>query len=476
MLNLVTDDWIPIRRTGADGATVVAPWQLAAEDIVGFDWDRADFGISCRELVIGLLQLAFPPRDEREWHRRWCSPRQEDWREALDRWAGCFELGGPDARFMQDAEPFEDTAPQSRLRPASALFMDSPGQGALKRNTDLFVSRRQDGPLATGTAAMALFTLQSWACAGGGGHFVSLRGGGPLSTLVMPELPTGEGHRLARELWANVLPMPALPPAEAPSALPWLRNRTGPEGATRVSPRDAHPLEAWFAMPRRLRLAGFDAQAGTVGHCCQVPYGTQYVGWRHPFSPQRRLRPEDSWRTVRSHPSGPEMCNFLVWSLPARQDGRFRPAPAVEAFRSRGLPYRILAGGWAMDRAKPLNFVCGLVPGISSVAASDPEREGRLHRLAGMAELLANELRSACGAEADILVEEFVRKTSDEFRAAFAAIEAGGGGREAAAWIRAGRDAALALAEVAAPRNVDCRERVATAFRRAGARQPDPVN
>ncbi|MGG2362666.1 type I-E CRISPR-associated protein Cse1/CasA, partial [Salmonella enterica] len=82
------------------------------------------------------------------------------------------------------------------------LLIESPGANTLKKNLDHFVRRGRVEVLAPAAAAMALFTLQTFAPSGGAGHRTSLRGGGPLTTLVRPGTVAGLSDALWPLLWA----------------------------------------------------------------------------------------------------------------------------------------------------------------------------------------------------------------------------------------------------------------------------------
>ena len=68
-LNLITDSWIPALR-GNEQVTL-RPDQIAEEGVVRPDWPRADLNLACLELLVGLLFLADPPRDDGDWHERY---------------------------------------------------------------------------------------------------------------------------------------------------------------------------------------------------------------------------------------------------------------------------------------------------------------------------------------------------------------------------------------------------------------------
>jgi CRISPR system Cascade subunit CasA len=102
-------------------------------------------------------------------------------------YAAAFSLDGEGPRFLQDFSPLG-----GEPRPVEALFIEAPGANALKLNTDLLVKRERIRVLSRGSAAMALYTLQQFAPSGGAGHRTSLRGWGPLVTLVVPGAPDND--------------------------------------------------------------------------------------------------------------------------------------------------------------------------------------------------------------------------------------------------------------------------------------------
>ena len=95
--------------------------------------------------------------------------------------APAFNLLGDAPRFLQDLEPLE-----GRGNPPGMLFIDSAGDSTAKKNADLMVRRGRYDALPLPLAAMALYTLQAFVPSGGAGHRTSMRGGGPLVTLVKP--------------------------------------------------------------------------------------------------------------------------------------------------------------------------------------------------------------------------------------------------------------------------------------------------
>ncbi|RMD48491.1 MAG: type I-E CRISPR-associated protein Cse1/CasA, partial [Alphaproteobacteria bacterium] len=220
---------------------MIAPWQVADDSLAFPDWPRPDLNLACLELLIGLVFLADPPEDDEDWDERQ-RPDPARLRERLDPFAPAFELLGDGPRFCQDLEKLEEGG--NAPNPPDMLFIDSAGGQTLRNNADLVVKRGRYPALDPALAAMAIYTLQNHAPEGGRGNRTSMRGGGPLVTPVDP------GGGLWPLVWANV-PYGSPAPLEA---LPWVRpTRTSEQGQV-VTPDDAHPAEAFFGLPRRLRL------------------------------------------------------------------------------------------------------------------------------------------------------------------------------------------------------------------------------
>ena len=99
-LNLITDPWIPAVR---DNRSVrIRPDQIADAGVTRPDWPRADLNLACLELLIGLLFLADPPRDDGDWQERYDTPDPERLRAALEPFAPHFELTGTGPRFLEE--------------------------------------------------------------------------------------------------------------------------------------------------------------------------------------------------------------------------------------------------------------------------------------------------------------------------------------------------------------------------------------
>jgi CRISPR system Cascade subunit CasA len=294
-MNLITDDWIPVIRQNGKLDTI-APWKIAEVDnpVVEIVAPRPDFQGALYQLLIGLLQTCFAPEDEDQWLEYWEEmPKLKELQASFEKVAFAFELdsvGSP--AFLQDFD-----LPDGETKSISALLIEAPGGKTLKDNLDHFIKRDRVNQLCPSCAATALFTLQTNAPSGGVGHRVGLRGGGPLTTLMIPKSLEAT---LWQKLWLNVLNQEEIESAEKidSSILPWLgKTRISDKGKI-TSPIDVHHLHAYWGMPRRIRLTTktVDSNCNLCGKYDAIlyqayrtkNYGTNYEGaWVHPLTPYR---------------------------------------------------------------------------------------------------------------------------------------------------------------------------------------------
>lgn len=403
-LNLVHDRWIPVRLANGQ-KRLIAPHEMADPEIAAPDWPRADLNLACYELLIGLVRLAAPPSDLRDWMRN--PPTAADLKARLEPYAEGFALLGEGPRFMQDLEDLPGAPSGPDL-----LFIDSSGANTAKNNADLMVHRDRYQALDLPLAAMALYAFQQFAPSGGAGNRTSMRGGGPLVTLADP------GKGLWALVWANV-------PYGAPAALTdlsWMRPTRTSEGSTVVHEADAHPIEAFFGMPRRLRLVGDEAVTGIV----QRPFGTNYGLWRHPLSPYYRMK--EGAELLPRHPATGRLPyrNWIgiVLSDPQRESGLRLRAQAVQTFAERHETQakRMIAAGWAMDNMKPKDFLWAELPLLDI----DPGAEALAEDLIEAAAMVAAALRMqlpvilAEGSARDAQLDRFWQETEGDFTRALA--------------------------------------------------------
>ena len=433
MLNLVSDPWIPVRHR--DGTKVVRPDQIADPDVLGLAWPRPDLNLACHELLIGLVYLACPPADE---DARLEPPDQATLRNALVPLSPAFELIGEGPLFLQDFEPLE-----GEPNPPDMLFIDSAGGSTARKNADLMVRRDRYEALPLPLAAMALFTLQAFAPAGGAGNRTSMRGGGPLVTLLRPK-----GEWLWPLIWANV-PFGAAIRPDALSCLPWMRPTvTSSEGQVVVpegDQMDGPPPEMFFGQPRRLRLvADGDGITGVI----QRPYGTNYALWVHDLSPYYF---DAKGQKLPMHPR-PGPFGYRNWrGVILQSEKGCRPKNLERHLRVPGAPrVDLVVAGWAMDNMKPLDFLWSEQPVFPLVEEAERWATSMIEAAehAGFALAVCvregmGESEAATGA-ADVARQEFFDRTHQPFVDRVAELS-NGASPDQGAWLAEMRRVALSL-------------------------------
>ena len=343
MLNLISNPWIPVlRRSGRD---TIRPDQIAEPDVLRPNWPRPDLNLACYELLVGLVYLAHPPNGS---YDRTNPPNAAALRAAMKPLAPAFNLLGHGPCFLQDQEPLE-----GNRNPPEMLFIDSAGDSTARKNADLMVRRGRYPALPLPLAAMALYTLQAFAPSGGAGNRTSMRGGGPMVTLVKP---AEEG--LWPLVWANVPRGEALELDDL-EALPWMRptETSRPVGKkSRVTvPGSSSPSkpapEVFFGQPRRLRLVARD---DVVTQVIQKPWGTNYSGWRHPLTPYYKKDTE----ILPRHPK-PGSFGYRNWrGVILQSESGLRPRTLEQYLRDiEGARCSLIVAGWAMKNMNPRDFL-----------------------------------------------------------------------------------------------------------------------
>lgn len=384
--SLLHEAWIPV-STSRGERTLIRLDEIARPDLVAIATGRPDCDISLTEFLIGLLAVACPPQSDEDWRDGLggAPPSADQLRAAFAPLAEALVLDGDGPRFFQDREELTGEATE-----VEALCMDVVAKHFTKPGRIATLSRAG--------GAIVLATLQTSAPSGGAGHRVSVRGGGPLSTLVVPGGDPCE-YELWRLLWAN-LPLAEEDPPELKKVFPWLApTRVSDKTGRSTTPVDVHRLQAFFGMPRRIRLV---FEPNTEGRRCDLtglvddviithyitrPWGTNYEGWSrgHPLSPYYKQKPSDAaFLPLHLKSSRVGYREWLGISLGQADQTRV-PAQCVHDFRRRLQGHtkgdlatfrrdaRLLVAGYAMDNMKPLDFGEALMPLIvaSSNATND---------------------------------------------------------------------------------------------------------
>lgn len=357
--SLLTSCWLPVRfKDGSMGK--MAPVDLADENVVDIAATRADLQGAAWQFLLGVLQCSLAPKNSARWEDIWEDGLTEPMlREALAPLEHAFQFGAETPSFMQDFEPL--TGEKVSI---ASLLPETPGAQTTKFNKDHFVKRGVTERFCPHCAALALFSLQLNAPSGGKGYRTGLRGGGPMTTLIELQMYQGERQTpLWRKLWLNVMPQDAadlpLPAACDASVFPWLAaTRTSEQASAITTPEHVNKLQAYWGMPRRIRLDFTTTQSGTCDICgtnsddllsvmTVKNYGVNYDGWRHPLTPYRLPVKEGSgFFSVKPQPGGLIWRDWLGLSQENQTEANKEyPAQVVKVFNARRLK-DVKAGLW----------------------------------------------------------------------------------------------------------------------------------
>lgn len=369
--NLIDEKWIPVARASGK-VERIAPADLVErkDPALRIASPRPDFDGALLEFLIGLLQSCAAPADDRAWEHWFGQPPSASaLKDKLGAFRHAFVLDGDGPRFMQDLEVHHH--PERITNPVGGLLIDRVGEKELADKPGLFAKAGGFDTLGFPAVAAALMALQTYAPSGGRGNLTSLRGGGPLTTVVL-------GKDLWETVWLNVLPGPEfearLPGKKglkrAGAIFPWLEATRSSErdGGKETFPDDVDPRQHFWGLPRRNRLL---IEADAVG-CCSIygdegvrvvseyesrPSGTSYDGdFRHPLTPYSVLKQGQPLNPRKASEDG---IPYRDWPMLMTTTSERRPALVVSYFSESGRyrlvdQPRLMAFGYAMDNMKPL--------------------------------------------------------------------------------------------------------------------------
>jgi CRISPR system Cascade subunit CasA len=421
-MNLINSPWLPFR--GYDGGVAYRPPSAIADPAVAdLALPRPDFQGAAWQWLIALLQTTWAPSEIEDWLNAWETPPDESTlATAFDTARHAFELFGDGPRFMQELD-LPDNARQGSV---AELLIDAPGEQTRKFNADHFIKCGIGEVVSPETAAIALYAMQINAPSGGKGYRTGLRGGGPLTTLVLPH---DAGAALWHKLWLNVLPRSSWrypdPDLGDWRVFPWLApTRTSePKTGVNTTADDVHPLHHYWAMPRRFRLAPEDIadQCSISGEPSErrvaklhtTNYGYNYDGpWRHPLTPYRcdpNKRDQQPPWSIKGKQGG---LGYRHWESLAIDEPESRghlAAPVVNDFhgpKSRALRdnapadrhARLWAFGYDMDNMKARCWYANEMP-LLAIARQHRDRFlGWVDRLTTTAVIAAQTLRRQVAA------------------------------------------------------------------------------
>ncbi len=357
-MNLLTDRWLSVQDVSGR-VERISPLDIGSAGYLDLVAVRPDFRGSLYQFLIGLLQLGFAPLDMDEWRERWRqAPDADTLKTAWEPYLHAFELESDGAAFMQDLQLPAD----ANLLPVVDLLIDAGSDSNL-----YFNKTPASLGLCEACAAQALFTLQINAPSGGRGVRTSLRGGGPMTTLLLPE---AEDASLWHKLWLNVLTRDSLAYPDAAAAsdvLPWLAPTRTSDGkhAQTTTPETVHFLQAYWSMPRRIRLDASSCAVGDCGVCGAAGVrlfhhyrtrhgGTNYTGaWLHPLTPYSLDPKNEAPLSIKGQPGGIGYRHWLGLTL-GTPDMQPAAAQVVSHFHAKvGRPaVRLWCFGYDMANMK----------------------------------------------------------------------------------------------------------------------------
>jgi CRISPR system Cascade subunit CasA len=437
------ENWLPFRRRSGV-VEWLPPWMITdgyAGDnpIVALAAPRPDFNGALHEFLIGLYSVALALYEVEDWRdAREVPPTPEVLKGRLSALPAAFNLDGDGPRFLQDFTviDFEGVRPT----PIENLLIDAAGENTQKLNKDLFVKRDRVSHMGRAAAAMALLTLQTYAPSGGQGHRTSMRGGGPLTTLVDPRADGGgkdEAHN--RPLWEMISANLVLPEGRtwvpkdwtkvqvaqlAPKIWPWLTSTqtSNPKlGGKQTYIEDTHPMQAFFGMPRRLRLE-FEYRTSncdlldqsddvSISEYRALNFGTDYGSgnWMHPLSPHYSGA-GNTWLPVHPQPDGVGWKDWagLVMDQNDKKGTSQRIAETIRFFgKETSQKFAVRVFGYDMDNMKARGWADATLPAWPTSAG---QSESQL-AVQSAASQMVEASRLACNlVVGQILAAKFNRK------------------------------------------------------------------
>jgi len=204
-MNLLIDQWIPVRPLESGGAVKISLRELLCGDGA---WvlclPRDDMELAAMQLLICITQAIFTPKDGKELMTRIARPiTVEEYESSIRSFADWFCVDHPKQPFMQ----------VRGVKADKPTPMDKLLAGVTGATNSCFVNQAglADG-LCGGCAAIVLFNQASCAPSFGGGFKAGLRGSAPITTLA-------QGDHLRRTVWLNLLH-----DEELVSNFPWHRD------------------------------------------------------------------------------------------------------------------------------------------------------------------------------------------------------------------------------------------------------------
>lgn len=354
-MNLLTEQWIPVHQQNQFKQisletllTQQAEWSISLP--------RDDMELACLQLLVCLTQVLFPPKNRKELLNHFNTPlTSEQYQIAIANKIDWFELDHLTQPFMQiRGVKATDQTDMAKLfagldSKSSCCFVNEPNLATY---------------LCPSCAAIGLFNQANNAPSFGGGFKSSLRGGAPITTLVLSE----RSNDLRHTIWNNVLPedsltniMPcyAKKKEQAPVWVDIIK------AGAKTSSADTGLLRGLFWQPAHIEL--IKGERGQCS-CCGVE-DERYSGFNkekfvydfigtfpHPHAPRsfelkKGEKTEKFASFTTTAPAWTQLSQFMI----ARLDDKQGQIPAAVVTQAKDLamgePFFLLVGGYRNNQA-----------------------------------------------------------------------------------------------------------------------------
>jgi CRISPR system Cascade subunit CasA len=374
-MNLLTDRWIPVRSVNgvSEGRLLTLEELLCGDDRWEIALPRDDLEMACLQLLVSLVQIAYPPgdgspEDDKALRERTKSPlTPEAFAEGLMPIKDWFTLDHPQWPFLQTRGVKPD-----KITGLHKLLLGLP-EG---NNHAFFNEANEITVLGSPATAIALFhqavNCPSFGGGPGGGFKASLRGNAPITTLVA-------GGHLRETVWRNVLTR-----KRVSEMLPNYKFDFSSDQPTWVQPiktgtthalTEIGLLRGLFWQPAHVELVrspdeevcgllGGEADEAYLGFY-KEPFGYKVEGiWPHPHSPLRfnlkaKKEGDPTQKFLSFTTTAPAWTQLTEFVVP-RGDRSYldvegvRPALPVTQFGIWRKPLYLLVGGYRVENGAAL--------------------------------------------------------------------------------------------------------------------------
>jgi CRISPR system Cascade subunit CasA len=369
-MNLLTDQWIPVRPLeGSKAGKITLRNLLCGKEKWEVCLPRDDMELAAIQLLICITQTLITPKTARELRSYIAKPLSEvDYETAIHPYGDWFQLDHPKFPFMQVRGVIAKIiTPMDKLLAGltgaeNCCFVNEPGLATR---------------LCGGCTAIALFNQASCSPSFGGGNEggfkPGLRGSSPITTLV-------QGQHLRQTVWLNVLYQ-----GQLDQNISW-HNSAKYQKPTWIDPikrgANIHVQQIgiirgllWQPAHVELLLSKEDATCSCCGFSAHQVYrgfikeqfGFNVIGkWPHPYSSRKMInnkgKIEERFASFKtSIPSWTQLGRFIVRrKLTVNMKEGQQPAAVIHQVRNQQMygnsadQLHLLIGGYRTDNAKVL--------------------------------------------------------------------------------------------------------------------------